>query len=365
MSSRRVPGPARSGGTNPLIPRWLLAAAGYCLALLVIAVTLWLVGEVVFAVPLLLYSLLAAVLAAALLEPVVGFLSRHGMYRWLAALITEVALLAFVAGVGTFMVRRLMAQAYDLSGAVDEALTTLQNTLGSPPLSLSEQRIAGLRRTVVDHVQELAIGPAAGAAIALELLAGIAIVVFVLFFLLKDGPQMWSWVLRWVGPRRRQKTDQLGVRAWETLTGYTHGVVIVALVDAVAIGAGLYLVGVPLWLSLALLVFIGAFVPFVGATVTGILAVGVTAVTVGTWQALIILVVVLVVQQVEGNVLQPLVVGRAVELHPVIVLISVTTGGLLAGIGGAVLAVPLVAVAYRVTELSIGPSSREASADDG
>ncbi len=359
-----MPNGLKSGSeSKALIPRWLLGAAGYCLALLIIAATLWLVGEVVFAVPLLLYSLLAAVLAAALLEPVVGFLSRRGVPRWLAAVVTELGLIVLLAGAGTFMVRRVMAQADDLSGAVDEALTNLQNILGSPPLSLSEQRIAGLRRTVVDYVQDLAVSPAAGATIALEILSGIAIMVFVLFFLLKDGPQMWSWALRWAGPDRRDRADQLGDRAWETLTGYTHGVVVIALADAVSIGAGLFFLGVPLWISLTLLVFIGAFIPFVGATVSGVLAVGVTAVTVGTWQALVVLVIVLVVQQVEGNLLQPLVMGRAVELHPVVVLVSVTAGGLLAGIGGAVLAVPLVAVAYRVTELLIGPSSSEDPVD--
>ncbi len=192
--------------------------------------------------------------------------------------------------------------------------------------------------------------PVAGARTALNVLAALALAVFAVFFLLKDGEQIWAWVLERTPGRRRPGVDGAGRAAWTTLTGYVVGTVMVALVDAVLIGAGLFLVGVPLWLSLALLTFLGAFVPILGATITGAVAVLVTLVTNGPSDAAIVLAVVLVVQQVEGNLLHPLVMGRAVHLHPVVTLVAVTCGTLLLGIPGAILAVPLVAVTYRVEE---------------
>ena len=147
-----------------------------------------------------------------------------------------------------------------------------------------------------------------------------------------------------------ETVDGAGRAAWTTLGRYVRGVVVVAVIDAVGIGAALLLLGVPLWLSLTLLVFLGAFVPIVGATLTGVVAVLVTLVTEDVSDAVVVLVVVLVVQQLEGNVLQPLIMGRAVRLHPVVILLAVTAATLLFGVAGAVVAVPVVAVAYQVAE---------------
>jgi putative heme transporter len=174
--------------------------------------------------------------------------------------------------------------------------------------------------------------------------------VFLVFFLLKDGEQMWAWFLARVPGARRTQLDGAGRAAWSTLTRYTGGLVVVALVDAVAIGLALLLLGVPFWLTLTLLTFFGAFVPLLGATVSGAVAVLVTLVTNGVTDAVVVLVVVIVVQQVEGNVLQPLIMRRAVHLHPVVTLVAVTAGALVLGVAGALLAVPVVAVAHRVAE---------------
>ncbi len=365
MTSEARPSPPsrnRSSSMGAVLPTWLLRASAWSLALLLNAAALWLVGGVVFAVPLLFYSLTAAVLAAALLQPTVGALSGRGMPRWAAVLLTELALLGFVLGVLVFMGRRVMAQALDLSGAVDTALSDLQAMLSGPPLSLSEQRVDAVRQQVVTYVEGLAVNLATGFTMVLEILSGVTIAVFVLFFLLKDGPRMWSWALEWRGLRERHRTDEVASEVWRTLTGYTRGVAAVALIDSVAIGAGLFVLDVPLWLALTLLVFVGAFIPFLGALVSGALAVAVTAVTVGTAQAVVVLVIVLLVQQFEGSVLQPLIVGRAVQLHPVVVLAVATAGWLLAGIGGAVLAVPVTAAAHRFADLTIGPRSHARAA---
>ena len=175
---------------------------------------------------------------------------------------------------------------------------------------------------------------------------------------------MWAGLLERVPERRRDQVDGAGRSAWETLARYVRGAVVVALIDAVGIGAGLLILGVPLWLSLTLLTFVGAFIPLLGATVSGAVAVLVTLVTNGTTDAIIILVVVLVVQQVEGNLLQPLIMGRALHLHPAGILVAVTAGGLPLVVAGALLAVPLMAVTYRVLEYlrlhSVDPASSAA-----
>lgn len=143
------------------------------------------------------------------------------------------------------MSRRVMAQAFALKGAVDKALTDLQEVLSRPPLSLSEQRVDQARRQVVAYVESLAVDLTTGVTMVLEILSGVAIVVFILFFLLKDGPRMWSWALEWRSADRRHRTDEVGAEVWRTLTSYTRGVVAVALIDAVAIGSGLVFLGCP------------------------------------------------------------------------------------------------------------------------
>lgn len=173
---------------------------------------------------------------------------------------------------------------------------------------------------------------------------------------------MWRWVLSWVPAVRRHTVGSAGREAWVTLTSYVRGTVVIALLDATGIGATLFIVGVPLAAALTLLVFLGAFVPFLGATISGALAVLVTLVTVGAFEAVIVLAAVLIVQQVEGSVLQPFVMGRAVRLHPVAILLAISIGALLAGVVGAIIAVPILAVTYRVADfLHTDPPARDGS----
>ena len=176
------------------------------------------------------------------------------------------------------------------------------------------------------------------------------LVVFAVFFLLKDGSDLWAWAQGWTPPRHRSRVRTVGEEAWTTLRAYVRGTVAIAAADAVGIGLALFLLGVPLWLSLALLTFVGGFVPLLGATVAGIVAVLVTLVTEGGRDAVLALVAVVLVQQVEGNLLQPLVMGRVIDLHPVVIVAAVTCGAVLLGVLGALLAVPVVAVAYRVSK---------------
>ncbi|CAM5307581.1 AI-2E family transporter [Streptomyces badius] len=181
-----------------------------------------------------------------------------------------------------------------------------------------------------------------------EFLTGLLLAMFCTLFLLYDGKRIWEWSLRLVPAAARPGVRRRGPRAWRTLTAYVRGTVLVALIDAIFIGFGLYILNVPLAVPLAVFIFLFAFIPLVGAVVSGALAVVVALVTEGVWTALWALVVVLAVQQIEGHILQPFILGRAVRVHPLAVVLAVATGGLVAGIGGAVVAVPLVAVINTV-----------------
>jgi predicted PurR-regulated permease PerM len=181
-----------------------------------------------------------------------------------------------------------------------------------------------------------------------EFFAGAGIALFAVIFLLYDGQNIWNWFLKLVPAAARPGIAGAGPRAWVTLTGYVRGVVIVALIDAVGIGIGLVIIDVPMAIPLAVIVFLASFVPLVGAIVSGALAIMVALVTNGAVDALLVLGVVLLVQQIEGHVLQPFILGRIVRVHPLAVVLGVAAGSMLAGIPGAIVAVPLIAVTNTV-----------------
>lgn len=332
------------------VPHWVHRVTAYSLAVLAVAGVCWLLGLVLLRLALVSFTLAVAVLLTALLSPLAGRLRRAGAPRALAAMLALFFLLAVPVGIGFLLWARLGNQVQDLRPAVAAGINDIRTWLTTGPLSLDTTQINNLRHQAVDFIERGLPAPSAGARTALHVLTSLALALFTVFFFLKDGERMWQWVLERTAEQHRRQVDGAGRRAWDVLTGYVVGVTVIALIDAVLIGAGLLLVGVPLWVSLTLLTFVGAFVPILGATVSGAVAVLVTMVSNGTGDAVIVLVVVLVVQQVEGNLLQPLVMGRAVHLHPVVTLVAVTCGTLLFGISGTVLAVPVVAVTYGVAE---------------
>ncbi|WP_236832233.1 AI-2E family transporter [Blastococcus sp. KM273128] len=331
-------------------------------ALLVLAAVAWLVFWVLLRLPLVTVTVAVALLLTAVVHPLTRLLSRV-LPRALAALLSVLLLFGFLAGAGFLVGFRAADELRDLARPLAAGIDRIRVWLIEGPLGLDPQQVTEARNAVVDRIFQLAPEPTAAAGMALYVLAAVLLVAFLTFFLLKDGASMWGWVLRLVPGRRREQVDGAGRTAWTTLSHYVRGVVIVALIDAVGIGAALLVLGVPLWPSLTLLTFLGAFVPLFGATVSGAVAVLVTLVTNGLTDAVIVLVVVLVVQQVEGNVLHPLIVGRSLRLHPVVILVAVTAGSMLWGLAGALLAVPLVAVAYRVlVHLRENPVPRPAPA---
>lgn len=339
---------------DPLLPRWLHLGAAYCAAALVVGAVVWFTAIVVLRLGLVTFSLASALLLAALLAPLATRLRRLGSPSALAALVSIVVLLGVPAGVGLLLYSRISRQITGLGATVTTGLDNVRSWLITGPLALDPVQVTALRDTIVGYLEQSTPSALAGTTTALRVLGAIVFAVFAVFFLVKDGPGMWRWVLRWAPPGRRQRIDGAGRQAWSALTSYVRGTVIIAVADATFIGAALFLLDVPLWLSLTLLTFLGAFVPLLGATLAGAAAVLVTLVTNGGGDAVIVLVVVLAVQQIEGNLLQPLVMGRAVSLHPLVILTAVTCGTLLLGIPGAVVAVPVVAVVYQVTSFLAG-----------
>jgi len=322
----------------------------------------WVVGWVLLRFALVTFTLAVAVLLTALLSPLATRLRRTGFPAVVAALVSLVLVVAVPAAVGLLVWSRISDQTDNLVSAITTGIDRIRTWLTTGPLSLDPSRIDGLRDKLVAYVERAAPSPMAGASTALYVLTGLLLALFAAFFFLKDGTQMWQWVLDRTPASHRARVDGAGRAAWTTITGFVVGMTAVALADAVLIGAGLIAVGVPLWLSLSLLVFLGAFVPILGATVSGTVAVLVTLVTNNPRDALIVLVVVLVVQQIEGNLLQPLIMRRAIHLHPVVTVVAVTCGSLALGIPGALLAVPVVAVSYRIAEyLRTGDGAQMAS----
>lgn len=356
-----------------LVPRWFLRTLVYAGGLLIIGVVAWALVWILLKVALVAFSLLVALLLAALLEPLARRMHRR-LPAWAAALLSVLFLIGVVGGIGYLLIRRVSGQLDQLRSSLTQSINQIRDWLVNGPLSLQPQQVNQVRNQIVSGIQSAIPSGFTLASIVIAVIGATLLALFVLFFLLKDGPGMWQWLVDTAPARYRERVDKAGRQGWMTTGNYVIGAVLIALADAVGIGVALFALGVPLATSLTLLVFLGAFVPLLGAIVSGAVAVLVTLVTNGFVAALIVLGVVLVVQNVEGNLLQPLIQGRQVKLHPVVIIVVVTAGFLLFGIAGAVIAVPVVAVVYRVgsylrnpdpIDTAAQPSRQAVSASDG
>jgi predicted PurR-regulated permease PerM len=339
----------------PTAPRWWWGVVATCVSLLLLGASSWLVFNALSRVRTVAVAVVVGILLTALVEGLVGLLQRRlHLPRWLAALLSVLVVIAVVTFSVVLMVDRALSQVSGLQSAIEQAVQQVRDYLTGPPLSLSSAQIDQGQRAVLDAVARSAPSAVTGTSILVDFLSGVILVLFVVFFLAKDGHRIWEWVLSWTPRAHRESVDEAGRRGWHTLTGYVRATVFVAAIDATAIGAAMLFLHVPLTASLTLITFIGALIPILGATVSGGLAVAVTLVTVGPTQALILLGAVVAVQQIEGNLLQPLIMGRILELHPLVTVLSVSVAVLLAGIPGAMIAVPVVAVTYRVLSFLVG-----------
>ncbi|BBZ63245.1 AI-2E family transporter [Mycolicibacterium monacense] len=328
---------------SPLVRK----AAAWSWRLLIIfgalVAVLWLVARLeIIVVPVALATMLAA-----LLMPAVDFLDRRGAPRGGAVALVLLSGIAVVGGILTFVVSQFVEGMPALGEQVTRSIDGMRRWLVEGPLDLSREQIDNAGNAAIEAVrnnqERLTSGALSTAGTITEIVTGALLVLFTLIFLLHGGRNIFGFITQVFPPDVRDRVRGAGRAGFHSLIGYVRATFLVALVDAIGIGTGLAIMSVPLALPLASLVFLGAFVPLVGAVVTGFLAVIVALLTKGLVYALITLGLILAVQQLEGHVLQPLVMGRAVSIHPLAVVLAIAGGGVLAGIVGALLAVPAVA----------------------
>lgn len=314
-----------------------------------------------------------ALLLTTILQPAVEALVRRRVPRLAAVWLVMLVSVGSFVGLGFALAPSIASEFSDLGETLGEGREQVEEFVADGPFGLEggelDEYIDRLGEEFGGRGSEIASGVLAGAVIAFELVAGLLLFLVLLFFFLKDGERFTRFGLRHVHREHHDLACALGRRAWSAAGGYVRGTALVALADAVIIGIGLLLIGVPLVVPLAILTFLGAFLPLVGATLAGLVAALVALVDGGVQEALLVTGLVVIVQQVEGDVLAPLVLGRAVRLHPIVIVVVLTAGVVVGGLIGAFLAVPVTAVIVGVaTELRargiVGPDDPDPSVAD-
>ncbi|PZQ89968.1 MAG: AI-2E family transporter [Leifsonia xyli] len=336
------------------VPPGMRIAAAWSWRLLVVAGVVALVVFLVIQLRYIVIPLMVAMLLSALLVPFSNWLQRHRWPKWAAVAVSEVGILAVLTGLIWLTVSTVRSGYPALVDQTAARWEDFKVWLRDSPLHVSEDDISGWVDRAISWFQSggdglwsgaLSVGTTVG-----HVLAGFLLVLFATLFILIDGRGIWHWIVRIFPRKSRAALIGGGEAGWITLSTFVRVQVLVAFIDAVGIGLGAFILGLfydgfPLVVPIAILVFLGSFIPVVGAVVSGALAVFIALVFMGPWQAFVMLLIVIGVQQLEGHVLQPFLVGNAVKVHPLAVVIVVATGGFLAGIPGALFAVPLVATA--------------------
>ncbi|SNS69067.1 Predicted PurR-regulated permease PerM [Asanoa hainanensis] len=349
------------------IPRGVRVAGAWAWRIILFVGAAYLLLRVMGLLRVVLIPVVVAILLAALLEPVAAAMRRRGVNKSLAAALVLIGGLIVVFGGLSLIVQTFISQFDDLSDQVGQGIDEIQRWLAQSPLHISQAQVSDaieqLQRQFTDNRESLATGALSTATTVGEVVTGFFLALFTLFFYLRDGEQIWTFLCRLLPRGARVPVARAGHYSWHTLVSYVRATVLVAFVDAVGIGIGLAILRIPLALPLAALVFLGAFVPVVGATVTGAAAVLVALVTQGPISALIVLAIVIGVQQLEGHVLQPLIMGRAVALHPLSVILAIATGIVVGGIVGGLVAVPILAVANTAVRYLVDHPTGEPTPD--
>ena len=354
------PGPQAQ---DPVAP-WLRSGAAIAWRLLAIAAA---VGVTVYALAYLrvvVLPLIVALLVSTVLRPPVRWLTRHRFSDGAAAATVMLGSMVIVAGALAMAGAAIGRQFSDLADQIQKGIREAGDALAQPPFRLSkadiDQRIDQAMNQISDSSGALTGGALHGAVLVGEVLTGLIITLLLLFFFLKDGPGIWRWIVDTLGGRQRGRLDELARRSYKALSGYVRGLALIGLADAVLIGTGLAILGVPLVGPLMLLTFVAAFLPLIGAFTAGLAAVLIALVDGGVTTALAVLGLVVAVQQIEGHLLYPLIMGRQIHVHPIAVIIALATGGIIAGIIGVFLSVPIVTVGAVV--VSYVRESREQAA---
>ncbi|HWT26205.1 MAG TPA: AI-2E family transporter [Solirubrobacteraceae bacterium] len=336
------------------VPHGIAVASAIALRLFVLAGALYALGIVAGKLLLAVLPVVVGVLLATLLTPLAGRLRRAGARPTAAAAIAVAAASLVLLGLLGLVIPAVVSQLAELGSNLEAGTRKVARIL--EPLGVTAGEVdRAIDRAIQDleSSQGRIVGGVVTGAVLVTQWAAAALLTLVLtFFFVKDGARLWDWVVCFFSDDKRPFVSEVGHRAWDVLSAYVRGVVIVAVVDALLIGIALVVLGVPLAVPLIVLTFLAAFFPIVGAVLAGAAAVLVALVVNGFVTALVLTAVIVGIQQLEGNVLYPVVVGRRLSLHPVAILLALTAGGILGGVAGAFLAVPVAAVGAAVLEFS-------------
>jgi predicted PurR-regulated permease PerM len=347
---------------DAIVPRGIQVAAAWSWRVIAIAIMLYGLGWIARYLSEVLVPIAVAILLTALLQPVANRLRIWRFPRGAAAAVTLLGGLALIGGVLTLIVTQIVNQSSSLSGNVVTGFNQLVDWLQTGPLQLDpgwfdvdtwgdriQDFLAASRDTIASYAAEISAGVG-------HFFAGLAIMLFSLFYFLYDGRGIFGFLIKLFPSHARERVDEAARRGWQSLSSFVRATILVAFVDALGVLIAALIIGVPLAPALAALVFLGAFVPIVGALVAGFVAVLVALVTLGWVKALIMLGAIILVQQIEGHILQPFLLGRAVKLHPLAVILGIAAGIIVGGIVGALIAVPIIAFGKSFVQYLAGVS---------
>ncbi|SMX91860.1 MULTISPECIES: AI-2E family transporter [unclassified Brevibacterium] len=348
------------------IPEGLKLGARFTGYLLVIVAGITVAGFLALQMAEIVIPFLAGLILSALLVPLSSFLQRHRWPKWLAVVTVWVVVLGLLAGLVLLITFQIRSEIPAIQKQVATSLDAAKQFLATQPFGLTEAKLNDLVTSSGQWLQDNAAGLGSGAAevgtTAAHIVEGVIIVLFVTLFALIDGKGIWTWAVQ-IWPRKsHQRIIAAGDAGWKTLSSFIRIQLVVAATDAVGIGLGALILGVPLAVPIATVVFLGAFVPFVGAIIGGAFAVGLSLMFNGWIHAVIMLGIVILVQQIESHVLQPWLTGSRVKIHPLAVILGVTAGAALAGITGAFFAVPVIATLNSMFRAAKNPPTDQSAA---
>jgi predicted PurR-regulated permease PerM len=343
-------GPTRAAPPHPdtQVPRLLQQTAAWSWRLLLTGLVIYLAFRLAVQLRLVILPLIAALLLTALLQPFASRLRQRGMAPVLATWCLLLLALIVIGGAIALITNQIADQYQVLFSEVQHTANQILHSLAGPPFHVHSARLHTLTRNLLHYISQhksvVAGTVLAGGKYLTEFLAGLVLTLFISFFLLKDGDRIWAWLISAMRPQARRRMHNAGIQSWRALVNYMRGTIVVAAIHAVLLGLALWLLSVPLLVPLVVLVFLAAFVPIIGILVAGGLAILVALATKGWVAAVILLAVLIVENQIEGHLLQPLVVGRIIRLHPLAIILVLAVGAIIAGIPGAIIAVPVAAV---------------------
>ena len=338
----------------------LQVTAAWALRFLLVVAALFVLLNLLNSVSLVTITVIVAVMICALLQPLVGVLVRYSVPRTLAAILVFVLGMTTLVAAAWFVIQQVSANSTALGGQLLDAVGTIRHWLVTGPPQMSERQVTqlvdDLTRTISENRAGLAQGAFATANSALLIVSGAVFCLFATLFLLTDDGGIWAWIVRLFPDEGQAKVAHAGIVAWGTLIAYMRSTVLLALINSLTMVVVMLIAGMPLVVPLGVLLFLGSMIPLIGMLVAGVVVVLIALVTKGAVMALVMVIALFLTVQLEGNLLNPLILGKAVQIHPLAILMAVTAGTILGGIFGAFIAVPLVAVVNNVaSDIRGGP----------